>query len=133
MNFKRENEKRLSNVVTLPFAQCKRKRIYCLTNVRTYRIIIIARDKANNGNGFWRLKNCIILKLKNTIKERWRKILTEKRRRTSNPRNKNIGIRVTSDEKQAIEELASRLGLTLTDTIIEGLKALDEKYKLLKK
>ena len=60
--------------------------------------------------------------------------MTQKKgRQTSNPRNKNIGIRVTSGEKQAIEELADRLGLTLTDTIIEGIKALDEKYKLLKK
>ena len=60
--------------------------------------------------------------------------MTKKRRRTtSNPRDKNIGIRVTSDEKKEIEELADRLGLTLTDTIIEGIKALDEKYKLLKK
>ena len=57
----------------------------------------------------------------------------KKGRQTSNPRNKNIGIRVTNDEKKTIKELAERLSLTLTDTIIEGVKALDEKYKLLKK
>ena len=54
------------------------------------------------------------------------------KRRTSNPRTEYIGIRVTKEEKQEINELAERLNLTLTDTILEGTKALDEKYKLLK-
>ena len=30
-------------------------------------------------------------------------------------------------------EVADRLELTLTDTILEGVKALDEKYRLIKK
>lgn len=59
--------------------------------------------------------------------------MTEKRkRRTSNPRTEYIGIRVTKEEKQEINNLADRLELTLTDTILQGVEALDEKYKLLK-
>lgn len=52
---------------------------------------------------------------------------------SSNPRNKNIGIRVTEQEKKEIQDVSQRLGLTITDTVIQGVKALDEKYKLLKK
>lgn len=60
--------------------------------------------------------------------------MTEKRkRRTSNPRTEYIGIRVTKDEKEEINNIADRLELTLTDTLIEGAKALDEKYRLIKK
>ncbi|WP_276863578.1 hypothetical protein [Anaerococcus tetradius] len=59
--------------------------------------------------------------------------MTEKRkRRTSNPRTEYIGIRVTKDEKEEINNIADRLELTLTDTLIEGAKALDEKYRLIK-
>ena len=59
--------------------------------------------------------------------------MSEKRRKTSNPRNLNIGIRVTKKEKDFIDEVADRLELTITDTLVMGVKALDEKYKLLKK
>lgn len=59
--------------------------------------------------------------------------MTEKRkRRTSNPRTEYIGIRVTKDEKEEVNNIADRLELTLTDTLIEGAKALDEKYRLIK-
>lgn len=59
--------------------------------------------------------------------------MTEKRkRRTSNPRTEYIGIRVTKYEKEEINNIADRLELTLTDTLIEGAKALDEKYRLIK-
>lgn len=59
--------------------------------------------------------------------------MTEKRkRRTSNLRTEYIGIRVTKDEKEEINNIADRLELTLTDTLIEGAKALDEKYRLIK-
>lgn len=59
--------------------------------------------------------------------------MTEKRkRRTSNPRTEYIGIRVTKDEKEEINNIADRLELTLTDTLIEGAKALNEKYRLIK-
>lgn len=60
--------------------------------------------------------------------------MTEKRKRfSSNPKNITVSIRVTKEEKQELDDLADRLELTLTDTIKEGIKALDEKYKLLKK
>lgn len=59
--------------------------------------------------------------------------MSEKRRMTSNPRNLNIGIRVTKKEKDFIDEVADRLELTITDTLVKGVEALDEKYKLLKK
>ena len=60
--------------------------------------------------------------------------LTEKRKRfSSNPKNITVSIRVSKEEKQELDDLADRLGLTLTDTLKEGLKALDEKYRLLKK
>ena len=52
---------------------------------------------------------------------------------SSNPRNKNIGIRVTEQEKKEIQEVAQRLELTITDTVVQGVKALDEKYRLIKK
>ena len=59
--------------------------------------------------------------------------MTEKRkRRTSNPRTERLSVRVTKEEKQEINNLADRLELTLTDTILQGIEALDEKYKLLK-
>jgi hypothetical protein len=60
--------------------------------------------------------------------------MTEKKKRyTSNPRNISVSIRVTKEEKQGLDDLADRLELTLTDTLLEGVKALDEKYRLLKK
>lgn len=60
--------------------------------------------------------------------------MTEKKKRyTSNPRNISVSIRVTKEEKQRLDDLADRLDLTLTDTLLEGVKALDEKYRLLKK
>lgn len=60
--------------------------------------------------------------------------MTEKRKRfSSNPKNITVSIRLNKEEKQELDNLADRLGLTLTDTIKEGIKALDEKYKLLKK
>lgn len=60
--------------------------------------------------------------------------MTEKKKRyTSNPRNISVSIRVTKEEKQGLDDLADRLDLTLTDTLLEGVKALDEKYRLLKK
>ena len=59
--------------------------------------------------------------------------LSEKRKRfSSDPKNITVSIRVSKKEKQEIDDLADRLGLTLTDTLKEGIKALDEKYKLLK-
>lgn len=60
--------------------------------------------------------------------------MTEKRKRfSSNPKNITVSVRLTKEEKQELDGLADRLELTLTDTIKEGIKALDEKYKLLKK
>lgn len=60
--------------------------------------------------------------------------MTEKRKRfSSNPKNITVSIRLNKEEKQELDNLADRLELTLTDTIKEGIKALDEKYKLLKK
>lgn len=60
--------------------------------------------------------------------------MTEKRKRfSSNPKNITVSVRLTKEEKQELDSLADRLELTLTDTIKEGIKALDEKYKLLKK
>lgn len=60
--------------------------------------------------------------------------MTEKKKRyTSNPRNISVSIRVTKEEKQGLDDLADRLELTLTDTLLEGVKALDEKYRLIKK
>lgn len=59
--------------------------------------------------------------------------MTEKKKRyTSNPRNISVSIRVTKEEKQRLDDLADRLELTLTDTLLEGVKALDEKYRLKK-
>ena len=59
--------------------------------------------------------------------------LSEKRKRfSSDPKNITVSIRVSKKEKQEIDDLADRLSLTLTDTLKEGIKALDEKYKLLK-
>ena len=60
------------------------------------------------------------------------KLLTEKRRRTSKPRTHRIGVRLNSAEKALLDRLCVKLDLTITDAVIEGLKALDEKYKLLK-
>ena len=60
--------------------------------------------------------------------------MTKKRKRfSSNPKNITVSIRVSKEEKEELDDLADRLGLTLTDTIKEGIKALDEKYRLLKK
>ncbi|MBZ2386709.1 hypothetical protein K8P03_05270 [Anaerococcus murdochii] len=60
--------------------------------------------------------------------------MTEKRKRfSSNPKNITVSVRLTKEEKEELDGLADRLELTLTDTIKEGIKALDEKYKLLKK
>lgn len=60
--------------------------------------------------------------------------MTEKRKRfSSDPKNITVSVRLSKEEKQNLDSLADRLGLTLTDTIKEGIKALDEKYKLLKK
>ena len=62
------------------------------------------------------------------------KKLTEKRKRfSSNPKNITVSVRLSKEEKEQLDDLADRLSLTLTDTIKEGIKALDEKYKLLKK
>ena len=58
---------------------------------------------------------------------------TRKKRYTSNPRNQRVSMRVTKEEKDQMYEVADRLELTLTDTILEGVKALDEKYRLIKK
>ena len=60
--------------------------------------------------------------------------MTNKRKRyTSNPRNISVSMRITKQEKEQLDELADRLELTLTDTLLEGIKALDEKYRLMKK
>ena len=58
--------------------------------------------------------------------------MTEKRRRTSKPRTHRIGVRLNDEENALLDRLCVKLGLTITDAVIEGLKALDEKYKLLK-
>ena len=52
---------------------------------------------------------------------------------TSNPRNVSVSMRITKEEKQQLDNLADKLELTLTDTLLEGIKALDEKYRLIKK
>lgn len=57
----------------------------------------------------------------------------KKKRYTSNPRNISVSMRVTKEEKEQLDKLADRLELTLTDTLLEGIKALDEKYRLIKK
>ena len=57
----------------------------------------------------------------------------KKKRYTSNPRNISVSMRMTKQEKEQLDELADRLELTLTDTLLEGIKALDEKYRLMKK
>ena len=58
--------------------------------------------------------------------------MTEKRRRTSERRTHRIGVRLNDREKVLLDRLGVKLDLTITDTVLEGLKALDEKYKLLK-
>ena len=58
--------------------------------------------------------------------------MTKKRRRTSEPRTHRIGVRLNDREKMLLDRLCIKLDLTITDTVLEGLKALDEKYKLLK-
>ena len=55
------------------------------------------------------------------------------KRYTSNPRNQRVSMRVTKEEKEEMYKVADRLELTLTDTMLEGVKALDEKYRLMKK
>ena len=60
-------------------------------------------------------------------------MMEKRKRRTSNPRNERLSIRVTKEEKEEMYSLADRLEMTLTDTVIAGIKALDEKYKLIKK
>ena len=61
-------------------------------------------------------------------------LLTERKKRyTSNPRNVSVSMRITKEEKQQLDNLADKLELTLTDTLLEGIKALDEKYRLIKK
>ncbi|MDU5825250.1 hypothetical protein [Anaerococcus vaginalis] len=54
------------------------------------------------------------------------------KRRTSNPKNISVSMRITKEEKQQLDDLSNKLELTLTDTLLEGIKALDKKYKLLK-
>ena len=58
--------------------------------------------------------------------------MTAKRRRTSEPRTHRIGVRLNDREKTLLDRLRVKLDLTITDAVLEGLKALDEKYKLLK-
>ena len=58
--------------------------------------------------------------------------MTKKRRRTSEPRIHRIGVRLNDREKVLLDRLCIKLDLTITDAVLEGLKALDEKYKLLK-
>lgn len=60
--------------------------------------------------------------------------MTEKRkRRKKNLRDISVSMRITKEEKQQLDDLADKLELTLTETLLEGIKALDEKYRLLKK
>ncbi|MBS5989763.1 hypothetical protein [Anaerococcus hydrogenalis] len=60
--------------------------------------------------------------------------MTEKRkRRKKNLRDITVSMRITKEEKQQLDDLADKLELTLTETLLEGIKALDEKYRLLKK
>lgn len=56
----------------------------------------------------------------------------KRKRYTSNPRNITVSMRVTKEEKEKIDNLADKLELTITDTLIQGIKALDEKYSILK-
>ena len=72
------------------------------------------------------------LKAKKYYKGKVVKLLIEKRRRTSSPRTHRIGVRLNSTEKALLDRLCTKLDLTITDTVLEGLEALDEKYKLLK-
>ena len=59
--------------------------------------------------------------------------MTEKRkRRKKNLRDISVSMRITKEEKQQLDDLADKLELTLTETLLEGIKALDEKYRLLK-
>lgn len=60
--------------------------------------------------------------------------MSEKRkRRKKNLRDISVSMRITKEEKQQLDDLADKLELTLTETLLEGIKALDEKYRLLKK
>ena len=60
--------------------------------------------------------------------------MTEKRkRRKKNLRDISVSMRITKEEKQQLDDLADKLELTLTETLLEGIQALDEKYRLLKK
>ncbi|WP_058990017.1 hypothetical protein [Anaerococcus rubeinfantis] len=60
--------------------------------------------------------------------------MTEKRkRRKKNLRDISVSMRITKEEKKQLDDLADRLELTLTETLLEGIQALDEKYRLLKK
>ena len=58
--------------------------------------------------------------------------MTEKRRRTSETRTHRIGVRLNDREKVLLDRLGTKLDLTITDTVLEGLEAPDEKYRLLK-
>ena len=59
--------------------------------------------------------------------------MTEKQKRyTSKPRIHSVSVRLTESEKATLDSLCVKLDLTISETLKEGIKALDEKYRLLK-
>ncbi len=46
------------------------------------------------------------------------------RPKSDNARNKNLSLRLRQDELELIQECSEKLGLTRTDTIMEGIRRL---------
>lgn len=51
------------------------------------------------------------------------------RPKKDNPRNINLNIRITKDEAQRIQECATALNKTRTDTIMDGIKRIEDYLK----
>ena len=46
------------------------------------------------------------------------------RPKTDDPREKSLGVRVTDDEYKAIKEYATKHDMTITETLLKGVKEL---------
>lgn len=46
-----------------------------------------------------------------------------------NPRNVNLGIRLTKDEADRIQKCADKLNLTRTDTIMKGIDLVEKEIR----
>lgn len=44
------------------------------------------------------------------------------RPKTEDPRKKSIGVRVTNDEYKVIKEYASKHDMTITETVLKGIR-----------